>query len=134
MVCAQVVGNDAAITVAGMSGVFELNVMMPVLAYDLLQSIEILAAAARLLAERSIDGIQPRRERAAELVEMSFALVTSLAPKIGYDAAAAIAKEAAATGRTVREVARAKKVLPDDELDRVLDPWAMTEGGIVGGE
>lgn len=134
MVCAQVVGNDATIALAGMSGVFELNVMMPVIAYDLLQSIEILAAAARLLAERCIDGIRPRRERAAELVEMSFALVTSLAPRIGYDAAAAIAKEAAATGRTVREVARAKKVLPDDELDRVLDPWAMTEGGIVGGE
>ncbi len=134
MACAQVVGNDATIALAGMSGVFELNVMMPVLAYDLLQSIEILAAAARLLAERAIDGIRPRRERAAELVEMSFALVTSLAPRIGYDAAAAIAKEAAATGRTVREVARAKQVLPDDELDRILDPWAMTEGGIVGGE
>jgi fumarate hydratase class II len=134
MVCAQVVGNDATIALAGMSGVFELNVMMPVIAYDLLQSIEILAAAARLLAERCIDGIEPRRERAAELVEMSFALVTSLAPRIGYDAAAAIAKEAAATGRTVREVARGKNVLPADELDRVLDPRAMTEGGIVGGD
>jgi len=134
MVCAQVVGNDATIALAGMSGVFELNVMMPVIAYDLLQSTEILAAASRLLAERCVDGIEPRRERAAELVEMSFALVTSLAPRIGYDAAAAIAKEAAASGRTVREVAREKGLLPEDELERTLDPRAMTEGGIVGGD
>ena len=93
MVAAQVAGNDTTITLAGMSGNFELNVMMPVIAYDLLQSVEILANASRLLADRCIDGIEARRERCRELVEGSMALVTSLAPKIGYDRAAEIAKE-----------------------------------------
>jgi fumarate hydratase, class II len=132
MVCAQVVGNDAAITVAGMSGVFELNVMMPVIAYDLLQSIEILAAASRLLAERCVDGIEANRERARELVEGSLAMCTALAPKIGYDAAAAIAKEAWASGRTVREIAFEREVLPAEELEEVLDARKMTEGGVLG--
>jgi fumarate hydratase class II len=133
MVAAQVVGNDAAITVAGMSGNFELNVMMPVIAYDLLQSIAILAAAARLLAERTVAGIEANRERCAELVERSLAMVTSLVPRIGYDAAAEIAKESVRTGRTVREICREKKVLPDDELAEALDPWSMTEGGVHAG-
>ncbi len=133
MVAAQVVGNDATITIAGMSGVFELNVMMPVIAYNLEQSIDILAAAARLLAERCIEGIEANRERSAELVEKSLAMVTSLVPKIGYDAAAEIAKESVRTGRTVRELAREKGVLPEAELAEALDPWGMTEGGIQGG-
>jgi fumarate hydratase class II len=133
MVAAQVVGNDATITLAGMSGVFELNVMMPVIAYNLEQSIDILAAAARLLAERTVEGIEANRERAAELVEKSLAMVTSLVPKIGYDAAAEIAKESVRTGRTVRELAREKRVLPEAELEEALDPWGMTEGGIQGG-
>ena len=131
MVAAQVVGNDATIALGGMSGNFELNVMMPVIAYNLLQSIEILAAASRLLAERCVDGITARRERAAELVEGSLALVTSLAPRIGYDRAAEIAKESWATGRTVRELAREKGVLPEDELEEVLDARRMTEGGVL---
>ncbi len=134
MVCAQVVGNDATITLAGMSGVFELNVMMPVIAYNLLQSIEILAAAASLLAERSVEGITANRERAEELVEKSLAMVTSLVPKIGYDAAAEIAKESVRTGRTVRELAREKGVLPEAELNEALDARGMTEGGIQGGD
>ncbi|HEX5759619.1 MAG TPA: class II fumarate hydratase [Thermoanaerobaculia bacterium] len=133
MVCAQVVGNDATITLAGMSGNFELNVMMPLIAYDLLQSIELLAAAARLLAERTVEGLEANRERAEELVERSLAMVTSLVPKIGYDAAAEIAKESVRTGRTVRELAREKRVLPEAELEEALDPWGMTEGGIQGG-
>ena len=132
MVAAQVVGNDATITAAGMAGNFELNVMMPVLAYNLLQSIEILAAASRLLADRCVDGVQANRERCADLVEKSLALVTSLAPAIGYDAAAEIAKESWKTGRPVRELAREKKVLPEDELEKALDARAMTEGGIRG--
>jgi fumarate hydratase, class II len=132
MVCAQVVGNDAAITVAGMSGIFELNVMMPLIAYDLLQSIEILGAASRLLADDCVAGIEANRERARELVEGSLAMCTALAPKIGYDAAAEIAKEAWATGRTVREIAAEKGVLPPEELDAVLDPRSMTEGGVLG--
>ncbi len=130
MVCAQVVGNDATIALGGLSGNFELNVMMPVIAYDLLQSIEVLANVSRLFAERCIDGLEARRERCAELVEKSLALVTSLAPKIGYDRAAEIAKESWKTGRTVRELATEKQVLPADELERALDARAQTEGGI----
>jgi fumarate hydratase, class II len=133
MVAAQVTGNDLTITLAGMSGNFELNVMMPVIAYDLLQSIELLAAAAGLLAERCVAGIQANRERSAELVERSLAMVTSLVPKIGYDAAAEIAKESVRTGRTVREICRERRVLPEDELEAALDPWSMTEGGIHAG-
>jgi fumarate hydratase class II len=133
MVAAQVIGNDATITIAGMAGNFELNVMMPVIAYNLLQSIEIEAAASRLLAERCIEGIEANRERCAELVERSLAMVTSLVPKIGYDAAAEIAKESVRTGRTVRELCREKRVLPEAELEEALDPWSMTEGGIHAG-
>ncbi|HYU31544.1 MAG TPA: class II fumarate hydratase, partial [Thermoanaerobaculia bacterium] len=97
MVCAQVVGNDATITLAGMSGVFELNVMMPLIAYNLLQSVEILGNVSRLLAEKCVEGIEANRERCEELVERSLAMVTALVPKIGYDAAAEIAKESMKT-------------------------------------
>jgi fumarate hydratase class II len=133
MVAAQVVGNDATIALSGLSGNFELNVMMPVIAYNLLQSVEILANAANLLRERCVDGLEADRERCREMVEKSLAMCTALAPKIGYDQAAAIAKEAFATGRTVREVAAAKNVLSPAELDATLDPRAQTEGGIHGG-
>ena len=132
MVAAQVVGNDTTIALAGMSGVFELNVMMPVLVHNLLQSIEILANVSKLLAERCVDGLEANRERAREMVEKSLAMVTSLAPKIGYDRAAEIAKEAFSTGRTVRELATEKSVLPADELERALDARAQTEGGVKG--
>ncbi len=130
MVAAQVIGNDATVTTAGMSGVFELNVMMPVIAYNLLQSIDILANASRLLADRCVSGLEANRERAREMVEKSLAMVTSLAPRIGYDRAAEIAKEAFKTGRTVRELAMEKGVLPEDELERALDARAQTEGGV----
>jgi len=133
MVAAQVVGNDVTITLAGMAGNFELNVMMPLIAYNLLQSIEILASSARLLAEKCVDGIQANRERCEELVERSLAMVTSLVPKIGYDAAAEIAKESMRTGKTVRELCVEKNVLPPDELAEALDPWGQTEGGIHAG-
>ncbi len=116
-----------------MSGVFELNVMMPLIAYDLLQSIEILGNASRLLAEKCVDGIEANRERCEELVEQSLAMVTSLVPKIGYDAAAEIAKESVRTGRTVRELCVEKNVLPPAELAEALDPWGQTEGGIHAG-
>ncbi|MEM7481449.1 MAG: class II fumarate hydratase [Acidobacteriota bacterium] len=130
MVSAQVIGNDTTIALAGMSGIFELNVMMPVIAYNLLQSIEILANGSRLMAERCVDGITARRERAAELVEKSLAMVTSLAPRIGYDQAAEIAKESWKTGRTVRELMQEKKLLSDDELEKALDAYDMTDGGL----
>jgi fumarate hydratase class II len=129
MVAAQVIGNDAAITVAGLSGNFELNVMMPLIAYDLLQSIELLSAASRLLATHCVDGVTADRERAAELVERSLALATALVPRIGYDAAAAIAQEALQSGRTLREVARERAGLSVEELERILDARRMTEGG-----
>jgi fumarate hydratase, class II len=132
MAAAQVAGNDLTITLAGMSGVFELNVMMPVIAYNLLQSIEILANTSRLFAERCLEGATANRERAREMVEKSLAMCTALVPRIGYDAAAAIAKEAFASGRTVRQVAAEKGLLPADELAQVLDPRGMTEGGIQG--
>jgi fumarate hydratase class II len=133
MVAAQVAGNDAAITLAGMSGVFELNVMMPLIAYDLLQSIGILANASRLLAEKCVEGVEANRERCEELVEKSLAMVTALVPKIGYDAAAEIAKESVRTGKTVRELCREKNLLPEAELAEALDPWGQTEGGIHAG-
>jgi fumarate hydratase, class II len=107
--------------------------MMPVLAYNLLQSIEILANGSRLLAERCVEGIEANRERAEELVERSLAMVTALVPKIGYDAAAEIAKESVRTGRTVRELVREKQLLPEAEIATALDPWGMTEGGIHAG-
>ncbi|HEX3126328.1 MAG TPA: class II fumarate hydratase [Thermoanaerobaculia bacterium] len=133
MVAAQVIGNDATITISGMGGNFDLNVMMPVIAYNLLQSIEILGNASALLAERCVEGIEANRERCEELVERSLAMVTSLVPKIGYDAAAEIAKESVKTGKTVRELCREKQVLPEDELKEALDPWGMTEGGVHAG-
>jgi fumarate hydratase, class II len=133
MAAAQVVGNDATITISGMGGNFELNVMMPVIAYNLLQSIEILANVSKLLAEKCVEGIQANRERCEELVEKSLAMVTSLVPRIGYDAAAEIAKESVKTGKTVRELCIEKQVLPADELAAALDPWEQTEGGIHAG-
>jgi len=126
MVCAQVVGNDATVAWGGASGTFELNTMTPVMAFSLLQSIDILAAGARLFAARCVDGIEVDEARCRELVERSTALVTALAPRIGYDAAAALAHESGLTGKTIREIAHEKHILPDDELDRLLDVTAMT--------
>jgi fumarate hydratase class II len=133
MVSAQVIGNDATITAGGLAGNFDLNVMMPVIAYNLLQSIEILANASRLMAERCVDGLEANRGRCADLVEWSLAMVTSLAPKIGYDAAAAVAKEAYAQSRTVRDVMREKALLSEAELEEALDPRAQTKGGLHAG-
>jgi len=133
MVAAQVQGNDVAINIGGLSGVFELNVMMPIMAHNLLQSIGILAAASRLLAELTVKGLVANQDRARQMVEKSLAMVTCLAPRIGYDEAAEIAKEAFSTGRTVREIARERKVLSDEELDRALDAYAQTEGGVQQG-
>jgi fumarate hydratase, class II len=129
MAAAQVMGNDVTINIAGMSGNFQLNVMQPVIAYNLLQSIGLLANAVFILRTKCIDGIRPNRDRCAQMVEQSLAMVTSLAPRIGYDRAADIAKEAYQTGMTVREVCRKEQVLSDEELDELLDPYAMTKGG-----
>jgi fumarate hydratase, class II len=130
MVAAQVMGNDLTVAIAGQSGNFELNVMLPVAAHNLLESIRLLAASAENFAARCIEGIEAT-ERGPEMVEKGLMLGTALAPEIGYDRAAAIAKEAAATGRTIREVAREQTDLTDEELDRILNPEAMTEPGGV---
>ncbi|HSG30616.1 MAG TPA: class II fumarate hydratase [Thermodesulfobacteriota bacterium] len=129
-VSAQVIGNDAAITIGGQSGNFELNVMMPMMANNLLESIRLLTNVSHIFADKCIDGIEADKKRCEEMIEKSLAMCTSLAPIIGYDNAAAIAKEAYATGKTVRDVALEKKVMPEKELARVLDPFTMTEPGV----
>jgi len=126
-VAAQVIGNDAAITIGGQAGNFELNVMMPMMADNLLQSIRLLSRVSTVFVDKCLSGIEADEERCGETIEQSLAMCTSLAPIIGYDNAAAIAKEAYASGKTVREVAREKGVLSDEELDRVLDPFSMTK-------
>src|SRR2546421_12718051 len=132
MVCAQVMGNHMTITVAGQSGDFEINVVMPVTAYNLLQSISLLAAATRNFTEQCVKGIQATT-KGPEMVERGLAICTALAPVIGYEAAATISKEAYKTGKTVREVARERTNLSEEELDRVLDPTSMTKPGLEGG-
>jgi fumarate hydratase class II len=126
MICAQVIGNDATVGWGGAAGNFELNVMIPVIAYNLLHSVGILANGCRLFASRCVEGIEPNEKRCNELIEQSLAMVTALNPRIGYDAAAAIAKESVKTGKTVRELCLEKKVLPPDELERLLDARSMT--------
>ena len=130
MVAAQVIGNDATITVAGQSGNFQLNVMLPVVALNLLQSIEILAAAARLLADRAIAGFTVQTARLEDALARNPILVTALNPVIGYEKGAAIAKKAYADGRPIIEVANAETELGEQELERLLDPAGLTEGGI----
>jgi fumarate hydratase class II len=127
-VAAQVIGNDATIAFAGsgLGSSFELNVMMPVMAHNLLESIHLLSRAARVFADRCIAGLQANSERTQSMVEQSLAMCTTLAPKIGYDKAAEIAKESFKTGKTVREIAREKKLLPEAELAQTLDPKRMT--------
>src|ERR1700730_1706422 len=132
MVCAEVFGNDTTITWAGANGNFELNVMMPVMAHDLLESIRILANAVDGFCEKCVIGIKANKARCEELVQLSMAMVTALAPKIGYDRAAEIAKESVRTGKTVREVCREKKILQENDLESALDPIAMTEPGGTG--
>ena len=129
MVCAQVIGNDATITIGGQSGNFELNVMLPVVAHNLLQSIDILANAARNFAVRSVSGITVKRERIEEMVGRNPVLVTALNPIIGYDKAAKIAKTAFAENRSVMDVAREMTDLSDEELEKALNPINMTKGG-----
>jgi fumarate hydratase, class II len=132
MVCAQVMGNHTTITIAGQSGNFEINVMMPVSAYNLLQSISLLASASQNFTEQCIKGIKATT-RGPEMVERGLAICTALAPIIGYDEAANISKEAYKTGKTIREVARERTNLSEEELDRILDPASMTKPGLEGG-
>jgi fumarate hydratase class II len=134
MVAAQVIGADAAIAVGGLSGNFELNVMKPVIAHNLLSSMSILANVTRLLADKCVKGIQANRAVAEGFIEKSLAMCTALAPAIGYDRAADIAKESFKTGKTVRQLALEKKVLPEVELNKALDARRMTEPGVGPGK
>ncbi|MEX0719024.1 MAG: class II fumarate hydratase [Balneolaceae bacterium] len=131
MVCAQVIGNDTAVTIGGQAGNFELNVMLPVVAHNLLQSIQILANAARNLADRSISKLTVRTEEIADMVGRNPILVTALNPIIGYDLAAKIAKKAFAESRPLKDVAKEMTDLSDKELDKALDPIKMTKGGFT---
>jgi fumarate hydratase class II len=133
MVAAQVIGNDTTITIAGQSGNFQLNVMLPLIAYNLLQSIELLANAARALAERAIAGFTVNKARLAEALNRNPILVTALNPVIGYEKGAAIAKQAYAQGRPILEVAQQVTGLPRERLAKLLDPAELTTGGIKGG-
>ena len=132
MVCAQVIGNDATITVGGQSGNFQLNVMLPVIAYNLVQSIEILANAARVLADKAVAGFTVREDIIQRALEANPILVTALNPVIGYELGAKIAKTAYAEQRPVLEVALEMTDLPEDELRKLLDPKRLTQGGIPG--
>jgi len=132
MACAQVIGNDVTITMGGQSGSFQLNVMLPVIAYNLLQSIALLASGSRVLADKAIHGFTVNESHVTGLVNRNPILVTSLNPVTGYETGARIAKRAYAEGRTVREVASEMTDLPADALDRLLDARRMTEGGILG--
>jgi fumarate hydratase class II len=131
MVAAQVIGNDTAITIGGQAGVFELNVMMPVMAHNLLESIRLLTASANNFTDKCVSGIAANAERCNEMIEKSLAMCTALAPEIGYDEAAAIAKESYKTGKTVREIALEKKILSAERLNEILDPMRMTMPGIA---
>jgi len=130
MVCARVMGNHTTVTVAGSRGNFELNVMMPVLAHALLESITLLANVAREFTDRCVMGIEVNEERARQLLELNPSIATALNPYIGYDAAAVVAKESAKRGVSVRQIVLEKKLLPDDQVDQALDVRGMTEPGL----
>ena len=133
MIAAQVIGNDATITVAGQSGNFQLNVMLPVIAYNLLQSVQLLAIGSRNLADRALADFTVNREHLQDALARNPILVTALNPLIGYEKGAAIAKKAYQQGRPILEVAEEMTTLKRDELVRLLDPKSLTEGGIKGG-
>jgi fumarate hydratase class II len=132
MMAAQVIGNDATITIAGQSGNFQLNVMLPVIAYNLLQSLELLGIGCRNLADHALAGFTVNRRHIGDALDRNPILVTALNPVIGYEKGAAIAKKAYADGRSVLDVAAQMTDLSTDELKRLLDPRALTEGGIKG--
>jgi len=130
MVCAQVMGNDTTVAIAGQSGSFQLNVMLPVIAYNLLQSVELLANAATVLADKAVAGFTVNGDRINAALGRNPILVTALNPVIGYELGAKIAKRAYAEGRPVREIAREMTDLSDEDLDRLLDPRELTTGGV----
>ena len=130
-VAAQVIGNDTAVTVGGLSGAFELNVYIPMMARNVLESVRLLATSSANLAAQCVDGITANVERCTELSEKNLSTVTALVPAIGYDRSAQLAKQALVEDRPLREVVKAAGVLPDAEVDRILDTRRMTEGGVL---
>jgi fumarate hydratase class II len=130
MVCTRVIGNDAAITIAGQSGNFQLNVMLPLVAYDLLQSIDILSSAARLLADEAIEGFSVNHDNINAALARNPILVTALNRVIGYELGAKIAKQAYAEGRAVIDVAEEMTELSREDLQRILSPAELTKGGV----
>jgi fumarate hydratase, class II len=131
-VCAQIIGNDTAVCWGGANGNLELNVMMPMIAHNILENIRLLSSVLRVFQDKCISGIMANRAHCEELVERSMAMVTGLVPIIGYDRAAEIAKESAKTGKSVREICKDKHVLPESELNKALDPIEMTKPGGEG--
>lgn len=132
MVAAQVIGNDATITIAGQSGNFQLNVMLPVVALNLLQSIELLAKVSYALADSAIKGFKVNKDKLDDALERNPILVTALNPVIGYEKGAAVAKQAYKEGRAIREVAAEQTQLSPEQLRQLLDPLELTKGGIKG--
>ena len=130
MVAARVMGNHTTMTVAGSRGNFELNVMMPVMIHNFLESVSLLTNASDTFRERAVEGLEANRERADELVGKNAIIVTALNPHIGYDNGARIAKEAVASGRSVRELVLEAGLMTEEELDDALDIKKMTEGGL----
>jgi fumarate hydratase class II len=129
---AQVMGNDAAIGFAGAQGNFELNVFVPLMGQNLLESIRLLTSACSVLADKCVDGIEANTARLKEYAESSPSIGTALTPYIGYETAAEIIKESTRTGKSIRQIVRARKLMTEADLDRALDVEAMTKGGIVG--
>jgi len=126
MVCAQVIGNDCAVTLGGLYSNFQLNTMMPLIARNVLEQMHLLATSTRIFADKLLDGVEANTAQIDRMNEQSLALATALAPAIGYDRAAELAKESARTGRTIRDLAQEKDVLPPRELQRVLDSHRQT--------
>ena len=134
MVSAQIIGNDMAITLGGLGSVLELNMMMPLMAHNLLSGIEMLSNAISQFAERCLVGIEADEVRCAKSIELNLSMATALVPWIGYDKAAEISKEAYRSGATVREVAQSWEVLSPEELNQALDVRRSTEPGLPGSE
>jgi fumarate hydratase class II len=130
-VCGEIIGNDTTVTWAGAHGNFELNTMLPLVAWNLLETIRILTNGVEAFRSKCVDGLRANKERCGELVEKSLALATSLAPILGYDRAAEIARESVRTGMTIRDICREWNVLSGEKLDEVLDPARMTEPSVA---
>jgi fumarate hydratase class II len=132
MVAAQVMGNHLTVTLGGQHGNFELNVMMPVMAHNLLESITLLTTVSDAFRTKAIEGIEANRKRAQDLLERNPSIATALNKSIGYDEAAKVAKESATSGRSVREVVKERGLLTEEQLDTILNVRDMTEPGIPG--